>query len=127
MRQIVKTSKAPSALGPYSQAVKARAGEFVFCSGQCALDPKDGAVVGQTAEVQCKQAMTNLAAVLEEAGSDMSKVVKTTLYLADMNDFAVINEVYGTFFGEEPPARSTVEVSRLPKDVKFEIDAIALV
>ncbi len=127
MRETVRTDKAPVAIGPYSQAIKVKCSDMVFCSGQIPLDPKEGSIVGETAEVQCKQAMANLSAVLQAAGTDMSRVVKTTLYLSDMNDFAAVNQVYATFFPADPPARAAVEVARLPKDVKIQIEAIAAI
>ena len=121
--EIVKTENAPEAIGPYSQAVKS--GGFVFCSGQIALRA-DGSLVEGSVEDQTKQVMENLKAVLSEAGSDLGKVVKTTIYLNDINDFASVNEVYGSYFdGDKKPARATVEVSNLPKGVKVEIDCIA--
>ena len=119
----VQTDGAPAAIGPYSQAVKS--GGFVFCSGQIPLTPS-GEVVQGGAKTQTTQAMENLRAVLSSAGSDLSKIVKTTIFLSDMNDFADVNEVYGSYFvGDMKPARATVEVSRLPKDVKVEIECIA--
>lgn len=125
-RTIVATSSAPGAIGPYSQAVKA--GNLVFCSGQIALDPATGELVGgDDVAAQTKQAMTNLEAVLAAAGASLATVVRTTIFLSDMNDFAAVNAVYGERVGAAPPARVTVEVSRLPLDVKVEIDAIALV
>lgn len=125
-RTVIATSDAPSAIGPYSQAI--RAGDFVFCSGQIALDPKTGALVGEgDVAAQTRQVMDNLAAVLGAAGCGFESVVKTTIYLADMGDFPTVNEAYGERFPDRPPARATVEVSRLPKDVLVEIDAIALV
>lgn len=124
MRQIVHSEKAPQAIGPYSQAVKI--GNLLFCSGQIPLDPATMDLVGETAAEQCQQVMENLTAVLEAGGSSMSKLVKTTIFLANMNDFAAVNEVYATFLSDQPPARATVEVSRLPKDVKVEIEAIGL-
>ena len=127
MREVVHSDKAPEAIGPYSQAIKVKCSEMVFCSGQIALDPKSGAVVGETADVQCQQAMTNLRSVLEEAGADMARVVKTTLYLSDMKDFAIVNKIYGGFFGDAPPARAAIEAARLPKDVKIMVDAIAMI
>jgi 2-iminobutanoate/2-iminopropanoate deaminase len=127
MRSIVSTDSAPKAIGPYSQAVKIEASALVFCSGQLPLDPKTGEMVGQTAADQCRQVMTNMTAVLKAAGSDLSRVIKTTIFLADMNDFAAVNEVYGACFQSDPPARATVQVARLPKDAKVEIEAIALV
>ncbi|MBD3331434.1 reactive intermediate/imine deaminase [candidate division GN15 bacterium] len=127
MRSVVSTDTAPQAIGPYSQAVKIDSASLVFVSGQIPLDPKTGEMVGETAADQCRQVMTNLSAVLRAAGSDLSKIAKTTIYLADMNDFGAVNEVYGEHFPSEPPARATIQVGRLPKDALVEIDAIALV
>jgi len=126
MREAIKTDKAPAALGPYSQAIKVRGGTFVFCSGQLALDPKTGSFVGTTAAEQAVQVMENLKAVLEASGAHMTDVVRTTIFLADMNDFAAVNEVYGRYFTQAPPARATVQVARLPKDGRVEIDVIAV-
>jgi len=124
-RSVIATNDAPGAIGPYSQAI--RAGDLVFCSGQIALDPRTGEVVGAgDVAAQTRQVMDNLAAVLAAAGSGLDAVVKTTIYLADMGDFPTVNQVYGERFPDEPPARATVEVARLPKDVLVEIDAIAL-
>ena len=120
---IIKTTQAPEAIGPYSQAVTA--GDLVFCSGQIPLDPATMNLIGQTAAEQTAQVLTNLSEVLKAAGSGLEKVVKTTVFLSDMNDFAEMNEVYAKFFGDHKPARATVEVARLPKDVKVEIDCIA--
>ena len=120
----VSTPNAPKAIGPYSQAVAANG--FIFCSGQVALSPLEGQVVGNTAEEQTIQVLENLKAVLEAAGSGMSRVVKTTIFLKDLKDFAEVNSVYARIFGDHRPARATVEVSRLPKDVLVEIDCIAL-
>ncbi len=124
MREIVATKDAPQAIGPYSQAI--RANGFVFTSGQIALDPATQQVVAGGVAVQTERVLRNLAAVLQAAGSGLEKVVKTTVFLKDMNDFAAMNEVYGKHFGGATPARSTVEVARLPKDVLVEIDVIAL-
>jgi len=126
MREIIKTDKAPAALGPYSQAVKIDSSRLVFCSGQIALDPRTGEVVGKTAGEQCKQVMDNISAILRAAGTDLSKVVKVTIYMTDIRDFGPVNEMYSTYFDMQPPARATVEVSRLPKEVKIEIDVIAI-
>jgi 2-iminobutanoate/2-iminopropanoate deaminase len=124
-RRIISTPAAPSAIGPYSQAVVA--GGFVHCSGQIALDPATMEIVGETAVAQAERVLTNLSAVLEAAGSSMGRVVKCNVYLASMDDFGNVNEVYGRHFsGDEPPARATVEVARLPKDVLVEIDCLAL-
>ena len=122
--EIISTELAPKALGPYSQAI--RAGGFIFCSGQIPIDPAAGAVVATTAADQTRQAITNLRNVLEAAGSGLDKVVKTTVFISDMNDFAAVNGVYAELFGETKPARSCVQAARLPKDVKIEIEAIAV-
>jgi 2-iminobutanoate/2-iminopropanoate deaminase len=122
-RTIVKTDSAPAAIGPYSQAVVAAG--LVFCTGQIALDPQSGAIPPGL-EAQTHRVLANLQAVLKAAGSDLSKVVKTTVFVRDMNDFAKLNAIYATYFKDKPPARSTVEVSRLPRDVLVEIEAIAL-
>jgi 2-iminobutanoate/2-iminopropanoate deaminase len=123
MRKIVKTDSAPQAIGPYSQAVEA--GGFVYVSGQIALDPKTGNVISGDVRAQARQVMENGKAILTAAGCDMAQVVKTTIYLRNMGDFGAVNEVYGGYFPADPPARATVEVSRLPKDVFVEIDFIA--
>jgi 2-iminobutanoate/2-iminopropanoate deaminase len=125
VREIIKTEGAPTAIGPYSQAV--RAGGFIFCSGQIPLDPKTGEFVAGGVAEQTEQVMRNLTAVLEAAGSGLNRIVKTTVFLADMNDFAAMNEVYGRYFQENPPARATVQAARLPRDARVEIEAIALV
>jgi len=125
-RNIISTAQAPAAIGPYSQAVSA--GGFVFLSGQIPLDPKTGEMVGgDDVEMQTKQVMRNLKAVLEAAGVGFAKVVKTTIYLTDLGDFTRVNKIYGSFFeGVEPPARATVQVSALPRGAKVEIDAVAV-
>jgi 2-iminobutanoate/2-iminopropanoate deaminase len=120
----IQTDDAPRAIGPYSQAIKANG--FVFASGQIALDPATMEIIEGGVREQTEQVLKNLTAVLEASGSSLNKVVKTTVFLADMNEFAAMNEVYGSFFNEVPPARSTVEVKRLPRDVRVEIDVIAL-
>jgi 2-iminobutanoate/2-iminopropanoate deaminase len=120
---IIKTPQAPEAIGPYSQAV--RTGSLVFCSGQIPLDPATMTLVGETVAEQTRQVLKNLSEVLKGAGSGLNNVVKTTVFLKDMNDFVEMNEVYATFFGDHKPARATVEVARLPKDVKVEIECIA--
>ncbi|MBR0067256.1 MAG: RidA family protein [Kiritimatiellae bacterium] len=122
--EIISTDRAPQALGPYSQAI--RANGFIFCSGQIPIDPAAGAVVATTVEDQTRQAITNLRQVLEAADSGLDKVVKTTVFISDMNDFAAVNGVYAEMFGTTKPARSCVQAARLPKDVKLEIEAIAL-
>ena len=124
MRQVVKTGKAPEAIGPYSQAIKA--GGFVFVSGQIPIDPDTGQFVSGGIAEQTRQVMKNLAAVLDAAGSDLQLVVKTSVFLADMEEFAAMNEVYGKFFGDEPPARATVQAVRLPREARVEIEAVAL-
>ena len=126
MRDVISTNDAPAAIGPYSQAI--RAGGMLFCSGQVALHPESGEIVGPgDVEVQTKQVLDNLEAVLKAGGGSFDSVVKTTIFLADMNHFPVVNRIYGERIGENPPARATVEVSRLPKDVLVEIDAICMV
>jgi 2-iminobutanoate/2-iminopropanoate deaminase len=124
MREVIATGDAPQAIGPYSQAIKA--GKMVFCSGQIALDPASGTIVGSDVAQQTERVLRNLAAVLAAAGSGLDRVVKTTVFLKNMGDFAAMNEVYGRYFKTAPPARSTVEAARLPKDVLVEIDVIAL-
>ena len=121
--EVVSTENAPKALGPYSQAIKA--GGFVWCSGQIPIDPAAGAVTATTIEDQTRQAITNLRHVLEAAGAGLDRVVKTTVFIKDMDDFAAVNAVYAELFGDTKPARSCVEVARLPKDVKLEIEAVA--
>lgn len=120
----VATSNAPRAIGPYSQAVIT--GNLVFCSGQIPLDPETMEIVGDTITEQTNRVFMNLAGLLEAAGSGLQKVVKTTVYLKDMSEFAAMNAEYARHFGDHRPARAAVEVARLPKDVRIEIDAIAL-
>lgn len=122
-RTVVTTDQAPKAIGPYSVAIKA--GPFVFTSGQLGLDPVSGAIVEGGVEAETRQALTNLSHVLEAAGSSLSLVVKTTVFLRDINDFARMNAVYGEFFTQDPPARSAVQVAALPKGGAVEIEAIA--
>ena len=124
MREQVKTDSAPGAIGPYSQAIKANG--FVFASGQVAIDPATGQVVEGGVREQTTRVLANLTAVLEAAGSSLAQAVKVTVFLTDLADFAEMNEVYAGFFPVPAPARSTVQVSRLPKDVKVEIDVVAL-
>ncbi|HEV3252915.1 MAG TPA: RidA family protein [Candidatus Acidoferrales bacterium] len=125
MREIISTDRGPKAMGPYSQAIKANG--FIFVSGQGAVDPATGKLVeGDTAR-QTERTLENLKAILEAAGSSLHKAVKATVFLKDMNDFAAMNEVYARFFPQGPPARSTVEVARLPLDLRVEIEMIALV
>lgn len=126
MKTIIATDKAPQAVGPYSQAV--RSGDLLFCSGQIPLDPVTNQLISGGVEQQTQRVMENLQEVLEAAGSSLEKVVKATIFLNDMEDYAVVNEVYGSFFDKNSaPARECVEVARLPKDVDVEISVIALV
>ena len=124
MREIISTKDAPQAIGPYSQAIKANG--FVFTSGQVAIDPSNQQVIAGDVAAQTERVLRNLSEILEAAGSGLGKVVRCTVFLKNMNDFAAMNEVYGKYFSSTPPARSTVEVARLPKDVLVEIDVIAL-
>lgn len=124
MRTAIRTSTAPAAIGPYSQAI--RSGDLIFTSGQIPLDPDTGLLVDGDVAAQTRRVLDNLAAVLAAAGASFADVVKTTIYLVDMGDFAAVNAVYGERFGGVPPARSTVGVARLPKDARVEIDAIAV-
>ncbi len=123
-RTVINTDTAPAAIGPYSQAIVA--GGFVFCSGQVPFDPQSGQVVEGDIATQTRRVLDNLQAVLVAAGSSFEHVVKTTIFLQDMNDFQAVNGIYSEYFGAEPPARSTVQVARLPRDVRVEIEAIAL-
>lgn len=123
-RTPIQTTAAPQAIGPYSQAI--RAGAMVFTSGQIPLDPATGQLVGGDIAAQARRVMDNLAAVLEASGATFDDVVKATIYLVDMNDFAAVNAVYGERFAKAPPARSTVAVARLPKDARVEIDLVAI-
>lgn len=125
MIETVSTDKAPGAIGPYSQAVKA--GGFVFCSGQIPIDPATGDFVSDVVSEQTEQVLRNLSEVLEAAGASLNSVVKTTVFLADMNDFADMNEVYARFFSENKPARATVQAARLPRDARVEIECVAVV
>jgi 2-iminobutanoate/2-iminopropanoate deaminase len=124
MKEIVSTDKAPGAIGPYSQAVKA--GGMVFCSGQIPIDPATGEFVSDDVAEQTEQVLKNLGEVLAAAGSGFGSVVKTTIFLADMSDFATVNEIYGRYFTDNKPARATVQAARLPRDARVEIDCIAL-
>lgn len=123
-RQVVSTDKAPAAIGPYSQAIKA--GGFVFTSGQIPIDPASGKIEASDITGQTEQVMKNLEAVLKTAGTDFSKVVKTTIFLVDLAHFATVNEIYAKRFQKEPPARSCIQVSKLPKDSLVEIEMIAI-
>ncbi len=125
MREVIATNDGPKAIGPYSQAI--RANGFVFVSGQVAIDPATQQVISGDVAAQTERVLKNLAGILQAAGSRLANVVRTTVFLKNMGDFAAMNEVYGKYFTAEPPARSTVEVARLPKDVLVEIDVIALV
>lgn len=127
MKEILQTENAPAAIGPYSQAIKCKKTNLIFTSGQIPLDPKSMTIISKNIKEQTVQVIKNLQAVLKQGNSSLEKVVKTTIYLKDMNDFTAVNEVYKKFFHTSLPARSTVEVSRLPKDVKIEIDAISLI
>jgi len=121
-KQIIATTEAPQAIGPYSQAV--RAGDFTFLSGQIPLDPATGTMVTGDAALQTKQVMQNLGAVLRASGATFAQVVRATIYLVDLGDFAKVNEVYGSYFSTEPPARATVQVAALPRGASVEIDMI---
>ncbi len=123
-KKAVSTERAPKAIGPYSQAVQA--GRFLFLSGQIPLDPSTGEMVEGGFQVQTQRVMDNLRGVLESQGLGMESIVKTTIFLTDMGNFSEVNEIYGSYFSEEPPARSTVEVSSLPRGAAIEIEAIAL-
>jgi len=125
MKETVSTENAPGAIGPYSQAIKA--GGMVFCSGQIPIDPLTGVFVSEVVSEQTEQVLKNLSEVLNAAGTSLGNVVKTTVFLADMDDFAEMNEVYGRFFSENKPARATVQAARLPRDARVEIDCIAVV
>lgn len=124
MKQVISTNQAPAAIGPYSQGICA--GSLIITSGQLPIDPATGAFTEGGISAQTLQSLTNVKAVLEAAGFQMENIIKTTVFLKDMNDFAKMNEVYATFFQSEPPARSAVEVARLPKDALVEIEAIAV-
>jgi 2-iminobutanoate/2-iminopropanoate deaminase len=124
VKDIIATDRAPQAIGPYSQAV--RAGNLVFASGQIPINPATGEFVAGGIAEQTEQVLRNLTAVFEAAGLGLNRVVKTTVFLVDMDDFTVMNEVYGRFFGQQPPARATVQAARLPRDARVEIEAIAV-
>jgi 2-iminobutanoate/2-iminopropanoate deaminase len=124
MRDVISTNDGPRAIGPYSQAI--RANGFVFVSGQVSIDPVTNTLVSGDVGAQTERVLQNLSGILKAAGSSLQKVVRATVFLKNMNDFAAMNEVYGKHFPSQPPARSTVEVARLPKDVLVEIDVIAL-
>jgi 2-iminobutanoate/2-iminopropanoate deaminase len=124
MREVIATGQAPQAIGPYSQAIKAAG--LIFTSGQIPIDPATSQIIEGDVSAQTERVLKNLSAILQASGSSMEKVVRCTVFLKNMNDFAAMNEVYSRHFTQSPPARSTVEVARLPKDVLVEIDAIAL-
>jgi 2-iminobutanoate/2-iminopropanoate deaminase len=124
MREVISTEKGPKAIGPYSQAI--RANGFIFISGQIAFDPATGKPIERDTAKQTQRTLENLKAILEAAGSSLDRVVKVSVFLKDMNDFSAMNEVYARYFPTNPPARSTVEVARLPRDFQVEIDVIAL-
>ena len=123
MKKIISTNEAPAAIGPYSQAV--RSGSLMFCSGQIPLDPKSGEIVGGDIAVQTRRVMDNIAALLRAEALGFDKIVKTTIFLTNLGDFQTVNEIYGSYFKEEPPARSTVQVAALPKGANVEIEVIA--
>ena len=124
MREVIATEQAPQAIGPYSQAIRAQG--LIFTSGQIAIDPTTAQIMAGDVSAQTDRVLKNLAAILQASGSSLEKVLRCTVFLKNMGDFAAMNEVYGRYFQQEPPARSTVEVARLPKDVLIEIDVIAL-
>jgi 2-iminobutanoate/2-iminopropanoate deaminase len=124
VRQAVSTDRAPQAIGPYSQGIKA--GNLLFVSGQTPLDPATGALVDGDIAIQTRRVLDSLGAILTAAGTSLDRVVRTTVYLADMGDFAAMNEVYGAYFSSPAPARSTIQAARLPRDARVEIDAIAV-
>lgn len=128
MKTVIKTDKAPAAIGPYSQAIQIEAGKkLVFFSGQIALDPTTGQIVAGGVEAETTQVMKNIEALLKEIGATFENVLKTTIFLKDFNDFATVNQLYGAHFRQNPPARSTVEVARLPRDAKIEIECIVAI
>lgn len=124
MKKIISTSEAPAAIGPYSQAV--RTGNFLFCSGQIPLDPKSGQIVSDDIATQTRRVLDNIGAVLKAEGLAFENIVKTTIFLTDLGDFQPVNEIYGSYFKQQPPARSTVQVSALPKGANVEIEIIAV-
>ncbi len=123
-RQVISSERAPKAIGPYSQGI--RAGDFVFCAGQGGFDPATGKLVSGGIEAETRRVLQNLSAVLEQAGTSLTNVVKTTVFLTDIGEFKAMNAAYGEFFGTTPPARSTVQVARLPADAHVEIECIAV-
>lgn len=125
MREVINSKKAPAAIGPYSQAVKVNG--FLFISGQLPMDPETMEIVDGDIQQQTKQSIENIKAILEEAGLNLNNVIKTTVFIKDMEDFSKINEVYGSYFNENKPARACIEVAKIPKDAGVEIEAIAIV
>ena len=123
MKKIISTSDAPAAIGPYSQAI--RSSNFIFCSGQIPLDPKTGVMVADDVGAQTQQVLDNISGLLKSEGLSLGDVLKTTIFLTDLGNFQIVNEIYGSYFNNQPPARSTVQVSALPKGAKIEIEAIA--
>lgn len=123
MKKIISTSDAPAAIGPYSQAI--RSGNFIFCSGQIPLDPKSGEMVADDIGAQTRRVLDNISGVLKAEGLSLGDVLKTTIFLTDLGNFQIVNEIYGSYFNNQPPARSTVQVSALPKGAKIEIEVIA--
>ena len=123
MKKIISTSDAPAAIGPYSQAI--RSGNFIFCSGQIPLDPKSGEMVGDDIGAQTQQVLDNISGLLKSEGLSLGDVLKTTIFLTDLGNFQIVNEIYGSYFNNQPPARSTVQVSALPKGANIEIEVIA--
>jgi 2-iminobutanoate/2-iminopropanoate deaminase len=123
MKKIISTSDAPAAIGPYSQAI--RSGNFIFCSGQIPLDPKNGEMVADDIGAQTRRVLDNISGLLKAEGLVLGDVLKTTIFLTDLGNFQIVNEIYGSYFNNQPPARSTVQVSALPKGAKIEIEVIA--
>jgi 2-iminobutanoate/2-iminopropanoate deaminase len=124
MKKIISTNEAPAAVGPYSQAV--RVGSMIFCAGQIPLDPKSGQIVSQEISEQTRRVLDNITAVLKAEGLTFENIVKTTIFLTDLGDFQKVNEIYASYFKQQPPARSTIQVSALPKGARVEIEAIAV-
>ena len=124
MKKIIATSDAPAAIGPYSQAI--RSGNFIFCSGQIPLDPKSGEMVADDIGAQTRRVLDNISGLLKSEGLSLGDVLKTTIFLTDLGNFQIVNEIYGSYFNNQPPARSTVQVSALPKGARVEIEVIAV-
>src|SRR5438105_13872349 len=124
MKKIIATSAAPAAIGPYSQAI--RSGDFLFCSGQMPLDPKSGQIVSDDIAAQTRRVLDNISGLLKSDGLSLGNVLKTTIFLTDLGNFQIVNEIYGSYFNNQPPARSTVQVSALPKGARVEIEVIAV-